>query len=379
LVNLVSNAIKFTNEGTVKLKVVLKEEKGNMFKLRFDVSDSGVGIPAEKINLIFERFEQLDYSFTRQQGGTGLGLAITKKLVEAMGGIIHVESEVNKGSKFSFEIEFEKINDKTTGQENFIPSFEIENTSLQKMRVLVAEDNKMNQLLVKSILEKYEVYTEITENGEEAIERVFNNKYDLVLMDVQMPKMDGITATKRIRERAGTEIPIIAMTAHVLAGEREKCIEAGMDDYITKPLDEDELVIILKRFDAIKKKEVVKKVNDFSAVPWLNNSLLNSICNNDEKKIKIILLELQKELPGEINALKDHILNKDKISLRRFCHHLKSTLSPLAAGSDPVIALDHLYKLLAENEDEGRYIMAGNKLAEALKIVSEQLRVVLTI
>lgn len=374
LVNLLSNAIKFTNEGHVKLEVVLKEVKGNLVKVKFDVTDTGVGIPPEKINVIFERFEQLDYSFTRQQGGTGLGLAITKKLVEAMGGKINVLSEVAKGSRFTVEIEFEKINENALGKEKFVPVYEIENVSLNKMQVLVAEDNKMNQLLVNSILEKYEVDTEIAENGEEAIEMVLAKKYDLVLMDVQMPKADGITATKKIREKMGDEIPIVAMTAHVLEGEREKCIDAGMNDYITKPLDEDELVIILKRFYSIKKVSNPADGSVLLEVPWLNNSFLKSICNNDDKKIKAILKELQKEIPNEVMALKETLKKNDISLLKRTCHHLKSTLSPLAVNSDPVIALEQFHSMLVEKSTDDQYIKAGNQLIETLNIVNEQLK-----
>ncbi|MGB3007250.1 MAG: ATP-binding protein [Chitinophagaceae bacterium] len=378
LVNLLSNAIKFTYKGDVKLEVVVKVAKENVVKVKFDVTDTGVGIPPEKIDIIFERFEQLDYSFTRQHGGTGLGLAITKKLVEAMGGKINVVSEVNKGSRFTVEIEFEKINENAIGTKKFVPVFEIENVSLDKMQVLVAEDNKMNQLLVNSILEKYEICTEVAENGEEAIEMALEKKYDLILMDVQMPKTDGITATRKIRERIGMDLPIIAMTAHVLAGERDKCIEAGMNDYITKPLDEEELVIILKRYFSINKKN--SQVNELFLLeaPWLNNIFLKSICNNEEKKIRAILKELQKELPIEIKTLRELLKKNDITLLKRFCHHVKSTLSPLAINAEPFVLLNQFQEVLAGSNEFSLLQKLGNQLIDSLQSIYERLDTILS-
>jgi signal transduction histidine kinase/CheY-like chemotaxis protein len=348
LVNLLSNAIKFTNTGNVTLSVQLAAERGNRIKARFLVTDTGVGIPPEKIDVIFERFEQLDHSFTRQQGGTGLGLAITKKLVEAMGGSIHVRSEINKGSEFDVELEFEKIIQRTAEKEALLAAHTAEKTSLSNIRVLVAEDNKMNQLLVKSILEKYQVETEIVENGEELLSVIRQKKFDLILMDVQMPKVDGITATRLLRNDFDATIPVIAMTAHVLPGEREKCIDAGMNDYLTKPLDEEEVITMLKKYLTLHQKDS-KPLSGPVDHNWLNMGYLNSICGNNDSRVLFILNALGRQLPLEIITLENCLETNEPADLKKACHYLKSTLSPFSIAAPPVILLGELNRLLTEN------------------------------
>jgi signal transduction histidine kinase/CheY-like chemotaxis protein len=351
LVNLLSNAIKFTNAGSVALAVQLIHDKEHRIRTRFSVTDTGVGIPAEKISIIFERFEQLDYSSTRQQGGTGLGLAITKKLVEAMDGKITVKSEMGKGSLFVVDIDFEKVNSTLAEQQQLMPVQNLETVSLRSIKVLVAEDNKMNQLLVKSILDKYDVQTKIVDNGEEAIAAMQEQVYDIILMDVQMPKMDGISATKLFRKDITATTPVIAMTAHVLPGEREKCMAAGMNDYLSKPLDEEELIAMIKRYFSLKKPALVLQT-DTSADNWLNIAYLNSICGNDQQKIVWILKEFAKQLQSDIGELEKSRSTKDEIEIKRICHHLRSTLSPLKATAPPVLQLGELSELLTTNKSE---------------------------
>ncbi len=365
LVNLLSNAIKFTNSGTVSLEVKLTDVKENKIKTRFLVVDTGVGIPYEKTDVIFERFEQLDHSFSRQQGGTGLGLAITKRLVEAMGGKIGVKSKVNKGSIFTIDLEFEKISSAVAEQEMQLPVQDMDTVSLSSLKILVAEDNKMNQLLVRSILDKYDIISEMVENGDEALTAIRNNKYDLVLMDVQMPKTDGITATRIFRKEAGTALPIIAMTAHVLPGEREKCIEAGMNDYLSKPLDEEEVISMLKRYFSLAPATSTASL-PADGNSWLNMSYLNSICGNDPRRIRLILTELHKQLPLEITALNKAVDTRVLHEIKRVCHHLKSTLSPLAPSSMPVITLTELNNLLNSNGPENLFVTKSKQLAEQL-------------
>lgn len=372
LVNLLSNAIKFTNNGNVTLSVQCTDGKNNRIKTKFTVTDTGVGIPAEKVDLIFERFEQLDHSSTRQQGGTGLGLAITKKLVEAMGGRISVKSEVNRGSAFTIDLEFDKISNMAARTEVMTPVHNIEGTSLSNLKILVAEDNKMNQLLVKSILDKYDVVTEIVENGEEALAAMRRQPYDLILMDVQMPKVDGITATRLFRKEIDTITPVIAMTAHVLPGEREKCIEAGMNDYLTKPLDEEEVITMLKRYFLLHKKESVA-VNNPVQTDWLNMKYLNSICGNDQVRVRLILTELKKQLPIEVAALQECLQKMDRERFIRACHHLRSTLSPFTSDSPPVMALGALNTILKEKAVPELLKIKGHELLNELSSASSEL------
>lgn len=256
LLNLVSNAVKFTEKGEVLIEVKTVSKKGHAFVLEFGVTDTGIGIPDDKLNKLFESFSQVDASTTRKYGGTGLGLAISKRLVELMGGSIKVSSTENEGSKFSFTVEIQEQSRRkepdSVEKERANPGSSIEEESKAKsfdqLSILVVEDNKINQKVASRILEQLNIIPDIAENGEEAIEMVSSKKYDLVFMDMEMPIMDGLDATRGIRSKKET-LPfnpkIIAMTANALPGYREKCLEAGMDDFVTKPISKDSIRSLL--------------------------------------------------------------------------------------------------------------------------------------
>jgi CheY-like chemotaxis protein len=266
LTNLISNAIKFTAQGRVELLVEAEsgaaaaKEPVSQVTLRFSVSDSGIGIPAAQQQMIFEAFRQADGSTTRKYGGTGLGLAICSRLVDLMGGAIAVESEPGRGSTFRFTARFQ------LAPEAALPSEmrPVDSLSLQNMAgavgttrgrlplslsVLLAEDNVINQHLVKRLLEKRGYSVTVTGSGREALERVAVESFDVIVMDVQMPDMDGLQASARIRElekRRGTYTPILALTAHTMKGDRERCLAAGMDHFINKPIDAQRFVEVVE-------------------------------------------------------------------------------------------------------------------------------------
>lgn len=235
LLNLMNNAVKFTEKGSITLACKLLEETNQEALIHFSVTDTGIGIHETKLEEIFQSFSQEDASTTRKYGGTGLGLTITKQLVEMMGGEIRVESKQNEGSIFSFSLRFAKGNkEELQRKDERQPDPDI----LKDKRILVAEDNEFNQLLITNILGEWNVVTEIVKNGEEAVQKTEQNDYDIILMDVQMPVMGGIEATRVIRDQQHkTEIPIIALTANALRGDREKYLEAGMNDYVSKPFE----------------------------------------------------------------------------------------------------------------------------------------------
>jgi len=241
--NLLGNAIKFTDKGTVHLIAEFKAEK-----LFVRVTDTGIGINQDQLGNIFEKFHQANATTTRNYGGTGLGLAISKQLVEMMGGEIGVESEYKKGSTFWFEIPIKIREDIDDILERFVPRRSMPQLTLPEemlpmniqARILLAEDHPTNQFLMKRLLKKLGFENvDCAENGKEALEAFEKNAYDLVLMDCQMPEMDGYEATGWIRklEENGESVPIIAMTANAMVGDREKCLKSGMDDYISKPVD----------------------------------------------------------------------------------------------------------------------------------------------
>lgn len=240
ILNLLGNAIKFTKHGTIKIKVDLLAETEEGVKLAFSVSDTGIGIPKNKLSLIFEGFTQASNQTTRKYGGTGLGLTIAKQLVELQGGTISVDSEVDHGSIFTFVLEFKKNLTPETKKKQTDETQKTEKESLEGLKVLLVEDNILNQVLAKKVLSDWKCQVIVAENGQVAIDKLINNDVDIILMDIQMPEMDGNEATRHIRKKftaPKSDIPIIAMTAHALAGEAEKCINAGMNDYISKPFD----------------------------------------------------------------------------------------------------------------------------------------------
>ncbi len=254
LMNLVSNAIKFTHDGSVRIVAEVKEEN-DISRLHFDVIDTGIGMTSEQAERIFEEFVQADSSVTRRFGGTGLGLAISKRLTEALGGQINVRSEVDKGSTFSFAVE--------TGSLTGIAMLDIDQAServskgyqqqvglqiaFKPARVLVTDDTPANRKLVGLVLRKAGLTVDEAANGLEAVEMVSTTDYALVLMDMQMPVMDGFTATSTLRDQ-GVTLPVIALTANVMQSDRERCHASGCTGFLTKPIDIDQLLRTLANY-----------------------------------------------------------------------------------------------------------------------------------
>ncbi len=244
LMNLVGNAIKFTSQGYVKIDVTMVKA-ADMPRLRICVSDTGVGIASDKLDTIFEPFVQADNSVTREFGGTGLGLAISNQIAKALGGTLNVMSKPGVGSVFAIEIETGPLD----GVE-MVSHASAEPAARKKVqvpspsdshRVLVVDDAPINRKLVKVVLEKAGFQVETAENGQEAVDAALAERFDLILMDMQMPVLDGYAATEKLRE-SGITIPIIALTAHAMKGDREKCLDAGCSDFLTKPIDQKLLV-----------------------------------------------------------------------------------------------------------------------------------------
>lgn len=266
LINLIGNAIKFTPAGEVCIAVhLLKQTDTSITQINFEVRDTGIGIAADKIDRLFKAFSQVDSSTTRKHGGTGLGLVICEKLVELMGGSINVISTPGKGTTFTFCIrtsnESRNISSginvnlpaKTTA--SFIPGQSDDQPlsadfSIQfPLRILIAEDNAINRLIANKILNKLGYKPATAENGTEVLKMLDEQQFDLVLMDVQMPEMDGLEATRAIRmNNKGQQPTIIAMTANAMQGDKEECLAAGMDDYLGKPINLNELVDMLKKW-----------------------------------------------------------------------------------------------------------------------------------
>ncbi len=250
LLNLLGNAIKFTHEGRVSAQIRLEEpdtsQATDVLRLHFVVSDTGIGIPADKREMIFDAFRQADGSTTRKYGGTGLGLTICSKIAKLMGGKIWVESEAGKGSEFHFTACFQRVAERTGGDlSRFFHAVQRDQPAARSLRVLVAEDNSVNQQLASRLLERRGHQVAIAGDGKEALDLLDQTEFDVILMDVQMPAMDGLETTAEIRKRektTGSYKPIVVMTAHAMKGDRERCFAAGVDAYVNKPFDPAKLI-----------------------------------------------------------------------------------------------------------------------------------------
>ncbi|HWQ30671.1 MAG TPA: ATP-binding protein, partial [Negativicutes bacterium] len=251
--NLISNSVKFTNNGMVKIEVAILKSEDTLIELRFKVSDTGIGISPQNMNKLFKNFSQVDSSITRKFGGSGLGLAICKQIVESMGGQVGAESEEGVGSSFFFTVGFKivgKQSEKAAVKQK-------KKRSAEKLDILLAEDDSLNQIVLQKMLKDRGHRMDIANNGNEALEAWKKKNYDMILMDIQMPVMDGIEAARLIREAEAKEIhtPIIAMTAFALKGDKERFLSMGMDGYIAKPVNIKELFSIIDELKENKNKD----------------------------------------------------------------------------------------------------------------------------
>ncbi|HET6226518.1 MAG TPA: ATP-binding protein, partial [Bacteroidia bacterium] len=326
LINLTGNSIKFTKSGKVEISAKVIKDENEKSIVQFIVSDTGIGIPEDKLNSIFERFKQAEDHTTRNYGGTGLGLSIAKQLVELQGGQMSITSKVDHGTQVTFTLPLKKTKDLYTvkpveEERKFDPE------ELKKLKILLAEDNPINVKLVLSLFEDYQIQADVAENGKEAVELVKNNYYDLVLMDMEMPEMNGYEATTEIREVLKNKLPIIAMTAHAMAGEREKCFKLGMHDYISKPINAN--LLFEKIYNAT---EFVKKWNKSSKKVINLEYLINIMSGKKElirETIEIFVKQANEDLPI-INAAID---KDDFLTVKRFAHRMKSTITMMGINS----------------------------------------------
>jgi len=341
LVNLLNNAVKFTEVGSVSLNAEPLSVTQDKTRIKIVVSDTGIGIAPDKQKRVFERFHQAEAETTRRFGGTGLGLSIVKQLIDIQNGTIELQSEPGKGSTFTVELEF-KLPDLEKMFNGAITTA-YEPVSLENTRVLIAEDHPMNQQLVSRLMESWHIPYKLVENGHEAIHELRNNDYSLVLMDIQMPEMDGYTATNIIRNEMKLHLPIIAMTAHAMAGEKEKCLQLGMNDYISKPLKETVLYNLIARH--------AQAVEPTTEQTFLNLTYLHELSGNDEEFEKQILRQFLIQTPKELNELEDAIKNSNFQAIQSIAHSLKSTVGYVGLAEELHPALERLEKTGSNGTD----------------------------
>jgi PAS domain S-box-containing protein len=332
ILNLVSNAIKFTEKGTVTVSVRLLEEDEEKVKVEFSITDTGIGISKNKIGKIFENFQQATSGTSRLYGGTGLGLAIVKKLIESQQGSINVISKANQGSTFSFRLNFLKTKFETEAE---IELAEL-NKEIKNIRVLVVEDIQLNQLLMKTLLEDFGFGLDIAENGKVAIELLNSNHYDIILMDLQMPEMNGFEATKHIRNIMNSKIPIIALTADVTSIDVAKCKEVGMNDYISKPVDER---LLYSKIMKTVKKALHKKTKDNDSSGSDNtqctnlNYLTERTKSNPKLMTEMITLYLN-QTPTLVSEMKKSMEAEDWKMLKAAAHKMIPSFSIMGISKE---------------------------------------------
>jgi PAS domain S-box-containing protein len=330
LINLVGNAIKFTEKGSVHVIVKKTNSLFNRCELLFNIKDTGVGIPDDKKDDIFERFSQVNNEINRKYEGTGLGLSISKNLIELMGGKLQVKSTVGLGSEFYFYLHFDMAEPEVVQEIENEGDF---NGFNPHTAVLLVEDNQLNQVLAKNVLEKHGLQVTIADNGIKALEHLALKTFDLILMDLQMPESDGYQTTAKIRNELKSDIPIIAMTAHSIVGEKEKCLAAGMNDFISKPFDQKELINkiyqLLSTPKTQDKNTLIIAGSGPTYVPFqtLNLDYLQSLSDGNKKfEAEMIEIFLQK-VPQDIFELTEAFNDANYLKISEISHKLKSSVA----------------------------------------------------
>lgn len=362
LMNLAGNSLKFTEKGEVTISVKKLAETKDTIKLRFSIKDTGIGIAENKLTTIFERFTQAEASTTRKFGGTGLGLNIVKQLVELQNGTINVNSKVGQGSDFYFILEFLKVE---TTESEVVNEAPLEEESMGQLSILLCEDNELNQHLAKKVIEKFGFDLDIANNGKEGIDKMMLKNYDLVLMDLQMSVMDGYQTTIYIREVMKKDIPIIAMTAHSLVGERQKCHDIGMNGYVSKPFKQTELLekirsVINKQNEGKETNKLKEEMEATQIVEVKENteqevlepsreidfSYIEELSGGDiDFKHEMVKLFIQ-SIPEDLDKLEEAITTKDASTVAKLAHHMKSSLS--------MFKLDKEVEFLSETEKNAK-------------------------
>ncbi len=327
ILNLVSNAVKFTTKGKITVSVRLLAEDEEKTTIEFAVKDTGIGIEENKIGKIFENFQQATSGTSRLFGGTGLGLAIVKQLVEPQGGTLHVKSTIDEGSTFSFILNFQKTKAEAEPETEKVKL----DTEIENIKVLVAEDIALNQLLMKTLLDDFGFECDIVANGKIAIENLQRNNYDIILMDLHMPEMNGFEATEYIRNELNSKIPIIALTADVTTVDLAKCKAAGMNDYIAKPVDErvlySKIIGLLKKPFITYNPNKANGVNKSKKLKCIDMDYLIHRTKSDPKlMMEMISLYLQ-FTPPIISAMKESLKVKDWDTLYGAVHKLIPSFS----------------------------------------------------
>ncbi|MEO7444819.1 MAG: ATP-binding protein [Ferruginibacter sp.] len=352
--NVMSNAVKFTQVGEINLDAKVHAWDNENVIIDFTIRDTGEGIDKDKQELIFQRFQQAEDSVSRRHGGTGLGLAIVKDLVSLLNGTISLESMKGAGSAFLIRIPFTfEAKGMTLPLQKQNPEFYA--AQFAGIKILVAEDNEINQELISHLLKNWSAEPFVVKDGGRVIEALKKESFDLVLMDIQMPEMDGYSTISIIREELKSAIPVIAMTAHVLPGEKEKCLGFGMNDYLPKPIDEERLQEIIRLYTYSKISPVeIQNVFQENILPGfitINLAYLREISGGDKAYEKLIAERFLEVLPRDLKHLETLAIDKQYKQVKALTHNLRSTISVFGLDEILIPYLDVIEAGTGEQED----------------------------
>jgi len=330
LFNIVGNAMKFTQAGYVRVTSHLARGENDICWISFSIEDTGVGMDMVYLTKVFEAFSQEDASITRKFGGSGLGLSIARSIVQIMGGTIQIESEKGKGTRVNIRIPMRISTEKT--KQDIVEMTDLQK-SLKGLRILAVEDNELNRMVLQVILKKCEVVVTIAHNGQEAINLIQEQEFDLVLMDVQMPIVDGLEATKYMRDGLKLTTPIIGLSANAMREEVEICKQAGMNDYLVKPYSERALVEVMKKWSTeVNAPEVVIDWNENA--DELDLSVLKQYVGNDIQVLKDVVSGYLEHLPPQLDRLELALVGSDVMALRHELHQLKASMEIIGVRPD---------------------------------------------
>lgn len=356
MTNLINNAIKFTETGAVTVETKLLQKTSNEVRIAFSVRDTGIGITESQMGLIFEPFMQADVAITRTHGGTGLGLSICRELITMMGGDLKVESVSGKGSSFSFELPFaissSKLNQSTVAQD-------LNYQSLGNRYVLVAEDVELNQYLVRHIMESWGFTVDVVSNGREAVDKIQENKYDLVLMDIQMPEMDGMEATRAIRQLSDpvkAAIPIVALTANALKGDSEKYLAAGMNDFLPKPFNEQKLFLVISTNLKTSAKEAIPMRETNTTVTGdqeklYDLSMVQTIAGGDTAFVKKMVQLFIETVPPSMTDIQMETGQQNWVNVSKLAHKMKATIDSMG-----IVKIKDVVRAIEANGKKGEEV-----------------------
>ncbi len=319
--NLIGNAVKFTEKGTIRIEGRMINRMEDLVTAEFNIKDTGIGIPESQLSEIFEVFRQGTLENKLKYGGTGLGLSIVKKLISLYNGHITVKSVEGKGSTFSFTLNILRVDQQRsieTGKD------QVSGTTINLQRVLIVEDNKINQQYLTWLLEKWEIAYDVASNGEEALDLTERNKYDLILMDIRMPVMDGYETTIRLRNRSlnpNYQVPIIALTASALVDEKEKALKVGMNSHLSKPFSPDQLRTMLNMLEPAGTED--PQAGEFQFSGDLNTEYLNRFYGDDIERARLMFDIFLKNIDHQLHQLQQDLTDKDHKAFAALAHKIK--------------------------------------------------------